>query len=243
VNIRSFRAAVSFLTVIPFATADGSPGARLGRAYFPAVGALVGLASGLVFVATASLSTPLLAAAAAVATLAFLTGALHLDGLADAADGLLGRGDIERRLEVMHDPRLGTFGVVALVVVLLLDVAALASMSPARALVGLVIAGAVSRMATLAVVSFLPYVRAAGLGAAAATGERRAVDLAVGAATTVAVCILDWRRAAVAVLFAAAVAVSVAALARSRLGGATGDVYGAAAELTQLATLLVFAAR
>ena len=242
-SIRSFRAAVSFLTVVPVAAADRSPGARLGRAYFPAVGALLGMAGGLVFVVVTSVSTQLLGAAAAVATLAVLTGALHLDGLADSADGLFGRGDMQRRLEVMRDPRLGTFGVVAVVAVLMVDVAALASMSPPRALVGLVVAGALSRLATLALVSFLPYVRTGGLGVAVATGERRGIDLAVGGATALLVCLLDWRRAVVAVVLASATGLGVAVLARRRLGGATGDVYGAASELTQLAVLLVFAAR
>src|SRR5439155_705216 len=79
-------------------------------------------------------TTPLLGAAAAVAALCLLTGAIHLDGLADSADGLLGRGDVAHRLEVMRDPRLGSYGVTAIAAVLLLDVAAISSMSPARGL-------------------------------------------------------------------------------------------------------------
>src|SRR5213078_3591118 len=97
-TIRSLRAAVSFLTVLPVANVDGSPGERLGRAYFPAIGALI-----------------VLAAAGGVAVLSVLTGAMHLDGLADSADGLLGGGDVTRRLENMRDPRLGSFGVTAIV--------------------------------------------------------------------------------------------------------------------------------
>src|SRR5213078_2920292 len=96
-TIRSLRAAVSFLTVLPVANVDGSPGERLGRAYFPAIGAFIGLAAG------------------GVAVLSVLTGAMHLDGLADSADGLLGDGDVTRRLEKMRDPRLGSFGVTAIV--------------------------------------------------------------------------------------------------------------------------------
>src|SRR6185437_4797825 len=96
-TVRSLRAAVSFLTVLPVANADGGVGTRLGRAYFPAVGALVGLVAGCVLVLVEAISTPLLGAAAAVAALCLLTGAIHVDGLADSADGLLGRGDAERR--------------------------------------------------------------------------------------------------------------------------------------------------
>jgi adenosylcobinamide-GDP ribazoletransferase len=159
VSIRSLRAAMSFLTVLPVANADGSAGERLGRAYFPAVGALVGLAAGIAFVVTAAATTPLLGAAVAVAVLSALTGAIHLDGLADTADGLLTHGDVERRLAVMREPALGSYGVTAIVAVLVLEVAALASIPAGRAVVALVIAGAISRLATLPVIAFVPYVR------------------------------------------------------------------------------------
>jgi len=243
VKVRSLRAAMSFLTVLPVANADGSPGERLGRAYFPAIGALVGLAAAAVFVVTSAIATPLLAAAAAVATLSALTGAIHLDGLADSADGLLARGDVARRLEVMRDPRLGSYGVTAIVLVLVLEVAALSSTSPARAIAALVIAGALSRLATLSVLVFTPYVRSTGLGVAAWDSKHRAIDLAVGAAGTAIVCLLDWRRALIAVVLVSLTALLVVVLARRRIGGATGDVCGATAELCELATLMVFSIR
>ena len=242
-SIRSLRAAVSFLTVLPVANADGSPGERLGRAYFPAIGGVVGFAAWLVFAVMTSFTSPLLAAAGAVAVLGLLTGAIHLDGLADTADGLLGAGDKARRLEVMRDPRLGSYGVTAIVVVLIAEVAAISSISPSRALAGLVIAGALSRVATLYLIAFVPYVRAAGLGIAAWGAKHRVSDLVVGSAFAAIVCLLDWRRALVALPLVALVTVTVAVLARRRLGGATGDICGATAELTQLAVLVVFAAR
>jgi adenosylcobinamide-GDP ribazoletransferase len=189
-----------------------------------------------------ALTTPLLGAVSAIAILAVLTGGLHLDGVADAADGLLGRGDRARRMEVMRDPRVGSFGAVALGIVLLGDVAALAGMSPARAIAALVIAGALSRWAMLGVVAFVPYVRDAGLGVAAG-GANRAFDVILGSALAAIACLLDWRRALVAVLVVALTAVMVAALARRRIGGATGDVYGAVTELCQLAALATFAVR
>lgn len=242
-SIRSLRAAVSFLTVLPVANADGSAGERLGRAFFPAIGALVGLAAGVVFVLIASVTTPLLGAAAAVGVLAALTGAIHLDGLADSADGLLTHGDGERRLAVMRDPGLGAYGVTAIAVVLVMEVAAVASIPPARALATLVIAGAISRLATLPVIIFVPYVRSSGKGLAAWDPRRRVVDLAVGIATAAAVSLLDWRRAMIAVPVVALIAAIVAIVSRRRLGGATGDVCGAVAELSQLAVLFVFAVR
>ncbi|HET7466883.1 MAG TPA: adenosylcobinamide-GDP ribazoletransferase [Candidatus Dormibacteraeota bacterium] len=240
-SIRSLRSAVAFLTVIPAADAAGSPGERLGRAYFPLVGAAVGLAAGVAFVVVAAIAGRLLAAVAAVAVLAALTGGLHLDGLADAADGLFGVGSLERRLEVMRDPRVGSFGAVTLVLVIVGDVAALSSLSPARALVGLVVAGALSRLAMLAVVVAAPYRHESGLGTAA-QGGRRAFDLLLGAAFTVAACLLDPRRAVMAALMVALAATVVVVVARRRIGGATGDIYGAVSEIGQLAALVTFVA-
>ena len=231
---------MAFLTVIPVATAGGASGERLGRAYFPAVGALLGLLAGAVFVLAAAATTPLLAAVAAVATLAVLTGALHLDGLADAADGLFGGGDLSRRLEVMRDSRVGSFGLVAVVLALVGDVAALAAMTPVRALMALVIAGAVSRWALLVMIA-VPYVRQAGLGVAAGGAHRR-FDLVLGSAITIVPCLLDWRRALASLLVVLLIVAVVGAIARWRIGGATGDVYGATTELSQLGALVAFAA-
>jgi adenosylcobinamide-GDP ribazoletransferase len=235
------RAAMAFLTVIPVAGAGDAKGERLGRGYFPAVGALLGLIAGATFALAAAITSPLLGAAAAVAVLAILTGALHLDGVADAADGLFGAGDAARRLEVMRDSRVGSFGLVAVVLVLVGDIAALAAISPPRAIVALVVAGAISRWALLLMIAAVPYVRQAGLGVAAG-GPHRRFDLALGTGITAIVCLLDWRRAAAALLVVLLIATVMGVLARRRIGGATGDVYGATTELTQLGALIVFAA-
>jgi adenosylcobinamide-GDP ribazoletransferase len=237
----SLRSAMAFLTVLPVATSEGAPGERLGRAYFPAIGALVGLLSAVVFAFLDAFTTPLLAAVGATATLALLTGALHLDGLADSADGLFGGGDVSRRLEVMRDPRLGSFGTVAVVLVLVGEVAAIASMSPGRAVAGLVIAGALSRLAMLFVITLVPYVRSSGLGVAAGDSSHRDFDLALGGAFAAVACLLDWRRALLAACVVALTMLAVIVLARRRLGGATGDVYGATAELSMVAALVAFA--
>ncbi len=240
-SIRSIRAAMALLTVIPVASAEDPSRERLGRAYFPAIGALLGLVGGVCFALVAAATTPLLAAVAATSVLAALTGALHLDGVADAADGLFGAGDVAKRLEVMRDPRVGSFGLVAVVLVLVGEIAALAAMSPPRAIVALVIAGAISRWALLMMIASLRYVRQVGLGTASG-GEHRPLDLVLGSAMAAIVCLLDWRRALAAGLVAVLIFMAIRATARRRIGGATGDIYGATAELTQLGTLIVFAA-
>ncbi len=234
------RSAVAFLTVIPVAAGEGKPAARLGRAYFPAVGAVLGLLAGAVFAFVAAIATPMVGAVAAVAVLAALTGGLHLDGVADAADGLFGRGNRAQKLEVMRDPRVGSFGAIALIVVLVGDVAALSALTPAGAIVALVVAGALSRWAMLWVIAFLPYVRESGLGVAAG-GASRAFDLILGSALAALVCVLDWRHALFAVVLVGVSALVVGAVARRRIGGATGDIYGATCEVCQLAALIAFA--
>jgi adenosylcobinamide-GDP ribazoletransferase len=241
VSAHSLRSAIQFLTVMPVGRGDAPPASRLGRAYFPLVGALIGLAAGVIYALAAALLGRLFAAAAAVATAALLSGGLHLDGLADAADGLLGGGTAERQLEIMRDPRVGSFGVIALVLVLVGDISLLSTMSPGRAMAGLLVAGAISRLAVLAVIVSIPYARSEGLGVAVAGGHR-ARDLVVGASVTVMVCLIDPRRSAVAVALSMVAALLVIGLAQRRIGGATGDVYGACSELCQLAVLVAFVA-
>jgi adenosylcobinamide-GDP ribazoletransferase len=235
----SLRSALAFLTVIPV---PGGGRERPGRAWFPAVGGLLGLAAGAVEVGVAATAPRAVAAVAAVAALALLTGGLHLDGLADAADGLLSGRDRSHRLEIMRDPRVGSFGAAALGLLLAGKIACLASLAPRRALVALATAGTLSRWAMLGLVVALPSVRPGGLGRSA-TGPGGGRDLLQGSAVAALTLLLDRRRAPAAAAAAALTAAAVGALARRRLGGATGDVYGAAAELCELAALAAFVVR
>src|SRR2546421_11225963 len=138
----------------------------------------------------------------------------------------------------MRDPRLGSYGVTAIVAVLLLDVAALASMSPVRGIAALVVAGALSRLAALTVVAFVPYVRSSGLGLAAWGSRHRGLDLAVGVLSAGAACALDWKRALVALPLVALTALALAVLVLRRAGGATGDACGETSAPGELAVSL-----
>lgn len=238
-SFSSLRSALAFLTVIPVAARDGSPGERLGRAVFPAVGLLLGLLAWVALWLGSLLGGPLFGAVAALAALAVLTGGLHLDGFADCADGLLASGSRERRLEIMRDPRLGAFGVVALVLLLLADAALLQQLGVRLALPALVAAGAISRLAMLGALVALPYVRPEGLGRAATGRSRR--DVALGSLLAAPTLLLGWPHAVLGAGLAACAAAGIAALAHHRIGGATGDVYGAVSELAQFAVLLAFA--
>ena len=200
----------------------------------------MGGVGGGVFLGTALVLPHPIAAVLALAAGAVLTGGLHLDGLVDAADGLLGGSTREERLTIMRDPRAGAFGVTALILVLAAEIGCLASLRPMAGLVALVVAGGLSRLAMLVVLVWLPYVRGTGLGRAA-RGPGSAADLSVGAFCAAAACLLAGPWAAVAAAAAGLGGLAVAVVALRRVGGATGDVYGAVAEISQLGALLAFA--
>lgn len=249
--------AVTFLTRVPVGgTRAGRADVGRGAVWFPVVGAAVG---GIAALAGwgASLVLPLpVAALAAVATGAMLTGAIHLDGLADTADGY-GAATRERALEIMRDHTVGTYGVVALVLALGLRAALVAALlTRPWALAWLVAAGALSRAAALNLGALQPAARAvagasaAGPSAIAAparprsmarlldgVGPRRAA-VAGGLGLAIA-ALVGGRRG---LLAAAVVAVGSAVWGwrcRRRLGGVTGDTLGAASEVAELAVLMV----
>ena len=225
----------------PFGMLDFATGIRM----LPVAGALIGLTGALALWLAAWLGLPSsVAAALALAALVAITGALHEDGLADFADGL-GGATRERRLEIMRDSRLGTFGGAALALSLLARAAALAALAerfgPGAAGAALIAAAAVSRTAGLLPLVLLPPARADGAGQAAATPTIEAINLAAGLATLAALLVpfagLGFARMLVGLLLALGVAYGVAALARRRLGGQTGDVAGAAQQASEIAFL------
>jgi adenosylcobinamide-GDP ribazoletransferase len=217
------RDAVAFLTRLPVGAGRLSPRAAL---CFPIVGAALGALVGAV--ALNDLFPPLVAGALAVALELVLTGALHVDGLADSADGLAGR-DRERALAIMRDHSVGAYGAAAIALDLLIKAAALGASDD---LLPIVAAYALSRAAPLPLAASLPYARAAGTGQAL---DRLPRWIAVaGVALALAVGVLAPLTIAAAVLVVA----GVWWLARRRLGGVTGDVMGAAVELTATAALI-----
>ena len=235
------RAALAFLTVLGGHAAPD----RRAPAWFAVVGALAGLLVGGVWWGAAELWPPTLAAVLAVAAGAAVTGMLHLDGLADAADGLLPPLPADRRLAVMRAPDVGAFGVVAVVLALATQVLALASLRPEP----LLLAGvwAASRAAMALTLRLLPY---AGGGLATAFGADpeggRAVEVAAAAGLAGGVALIVVARGWPGVAAAAGLGLGfggVVLLGRRRLGGFTGDVLGAAGVVGETVALLVAAAR
>ena len=238
------RLALSFLTVLPVGPPEAQPG-DLGRAaaWFPAVGLLLGAALAAAQWGLGQLFSPLLSAALLVALWAGLTGGLHLDGVADCGDGLLAAVSPERRLEIMRDPRLGSFGGLSLILFLLLKVLAVAALLPSLRLTfyPLLLAPVLARWLML-LVACQPSARPGGLGAAFAAGLKPGLIFMAALLPIGLIAIGGWR-AAVAVGLALLVTLGLIRLAQARLGGVTGDVLGLTIELSELVVLLTFAAR
>lgn len=231
------RRALAFLTPLGGAAA---PDART-LSWFPLVGALIGTCVGFAWWGAQELWPAAVAAAIVVTVDLALTGLLHLDGLADSADGLLPQVPRERRLAIMAEPSVGAYGVAAVASVLLLRFAALASMDAEVLLVAGLWAGSRTAMAVAA--RAVPYARAeGGLASAFTGGDWRPVGLA-GLILSVSLgALAGGRQTELAVAVGIAASAAVVAVARRRLGGFTGDVLGAAGVIGETVGLLVAAA-
>lgn len=243
---REGKVALVFLTRLPLRI-DGAPDPpALAESVplFPLVGALIGLAAGVIFaLATLAGLPPLLAAALAVAAQIGLTGALHEDGLADLADGLGGGQAVEDRLRIMRDPRIGAFGALALMLALGLRAGSLAELGDAeRVAAALIAAGALSRAALPLAMAWLPPARRDGLAATAGRPHPARAGAALLIAALLALLVLPPAPALLALALALAAAAAVARLARRRIGGLTGDVLGAMQQLAEIAVLLALVA-
>jgi adenosylcobinamide-GDP ribazoletransferase len=231
--------ALGFLTVLG---RSRTPTSR-SLTWFGPTGALIGAALGLLWWGTSNAWPPAVAAALVVAADLAVTGMLHLDGLADAADGLLPHLERRRRLAVMAAPDVGAFGVATVVAALLLRFAALTAMAPdgwhAVAFLAGVWCAARTLMAVTACV--VPYARGIGL-ANAFLGGSVAGPLVLGAPLT-ALAAVRGVGGVVAVIAGIAAGALVVVMAERRIGGFTGDVLGAAGIVTETIALVVASAR
>jgi adenosylcobinamide-GDP ribazoletransferase len=241
--LRGLVAAFAFLTRLPVWRGPLSE-RDLGRAvgFFPLVGLVLGLVGMGLGHLLADILPPLALAAMVVALLAALTGALHLDGLADLFDGLAGGGrDRERALAIMRDSRIGAQGAVALVLVLILKVAAVSAALEARDLGTLLAFPAIGRWAVGPLILLFGTARAEGLAhrVRAFTGAR---EVLLGTVTLALLVLALGAPVALAAGVALAVALLLGLWLQTRLGGLTGDAYGAAIEIAEVAALTTAAA-
>ena len=232
--------ALQFLTVVPplVRRLPTIPELGAAEAFFPLVGLLLGLGLvGLDLLLSGQLQSGV-RDVILVATLAAATGALHLDGVVDTFDGVFARGDPEARLQVMRDPRAGAFGVAALICLLLLKVAALGALPDQLRAAALVLGPCLGRWAIVQATWTFPYARRDGLGRDFKDGIR-AGHAALGAAWAAAAAV--WLVGASGLVLVGAVAGLVWAVGRllvARLGGLTGDTYGALCEVVEATTWL-----
>ncbi len=244
-SVRAAAAAVTFLTRLPLGrplALDGADVAR-GAVLFPLVGAGIGAATGATAAILHPRLSPLLAASIAVAVSLVLTGALHVDALADTADAV-GASSRERALEIMRDPRVGSFGAASVAIDLIVKVAAIAQLvDRGGAISALVAAGALSRAASPPLAAIMSYPRERGGTGSVLTGN---VGLAGALGAPIVACAIAVAVAgvtgAVLVGVVAASTILLGLAFRSWLGGATGDSLGTVTELGETAALVVAAA-
>jgi len=169
-----------------------------------------------------------------------VTGALHEDGLADAADGFGGGSTPERIFEIMKDSRIGSYGAVALILAIIIKLASLASLSRVEIVMALIAAHTLARWSSVALLYRYAYVGTKGIAfAGTVTGWR----LAVATVIAFGICVITLqRRAIIPTLVSVIMTILAGAYFRNRIGGVTGDCLGAANQLVEIATYLAVAA-
>ena len=237
--MKSARLAWAFLTRLPGGRHPAAGESMTAATpWFPVVGLVLGGLLGVAYRALTEITSPVISALTVVGLGAIATGGFHEDGLADTFDSA-GGYTIERRLEIMRDSRIGTFGTLALVVATGLKVAALSQLDGPDGAVALMAAHSLGRGAALVVMAAGPEARTEGLAATSAGLRGRAIPTVVLACVVAATALGPPTAVAAGAL--ALLAVASVWQARRWLGGTTGDVLGAVEQLAEIATLVVLA--
>ncbi len=245
-QVQLLLCAVQFLTRLPTPALRGFEPDWITRSarYFPLVGLLVGGLSAAVLLGASQVWDGWVPAILALGAGFLLTGGFHEDGLADTADGLGGGQTRERRLEIMKDSRVGTYGVLALVVVLGAKAATLATLTPLNAALALLAAHGVGRVAAVTAMAALPHVsdRADAKYKPAPDGVKPAEVLVAAVLGLWPLLLVPPTAALVGLALAAALAIALALVARRLIGGYVGDVLGGIEQVAELGALLGLAA-
>ena len=239
VKASDFPLALALLTRLPVHVSSFERGARAAWAY-PLVGLMTGGLAGLGGLAALWVGLPApLAALIALGLLTVITGAMHEDGLADTADGLWGGWDRARRLDIMKDSQIGSYGVIALVLAFSARWAALWLLfeaGPGPALTGLLVAPMLSRATMPALMAALPHARDHGLSRSIGRPAPATALLAVGLAAGLGLLLLGWAVFG-ALFWASLLALAVGWTAQAKIKGQTGDILGATQQVTEIAVL------
>ncbi|HEX2654017.1 MAG TPA: adenosylcobinamide-GDP ribazoletransferase [Xanthobacteraceae bacterium] len=241
--VADFLIGLMFYTRLPLGGSARDDISDFARASWtaPVVGAVVGILGAIAFDAASKMGLPPLPAAViAVATTLLLTGGLHEDGLADTADGFGGGATRERKLEIMRDSRIGTYGVCAVVISLMLRVSALAALAGTAFIVPALIASHTAARSLLPAFMYLmPPARADGLSASAGRPPFAAVFVSVLIGLIALRLGLGASHAIIAVALLIALAAIAALMSKRQIGGQTGDVLGAVEQAGEVLVLLV----
>jgi len=240
--MKSFITALQFLTRIHLKNQPDLTIEDFGRStkFFPLVGAILGF----IYLLAAWCLIAVFGWANFVTTIlvllsVFVTGGLLLDGYMDTADGVFSARDRERKLEIMKDSRVGSFGVIALVALMMIDWTVLRDIKLVLIMTALFIMPVIGRMAMVMVIAFFPYARKEGMGKAFADMADKET-VAIAGITTI-LFVVPWGQAAIVALAAGlGFAWLLGAWLTSKLGGLTGDTYGAIETLTETVVLVVF---
>lgn len=240
------KAAVCFLTPLGRSGAVPPPPSPATMTWFPVVGASMGFLLGNAWRSASAHLSPLAASVLTVGADWAVTGALHLDGLADTADGLLAHAPARTRLEIMAEPQVGSFAAAAIALAMLARASALASLEPSPGLLASVYCS--SRSVMVVASRVLPYARGAGLATAFLPTDRNGDPALIAGVTgaAAAVCLArlsTGRQGARGILAGWVASAGVLALARRRVGGFTGDILGAAGVVCETASLLCASAK
>ena len=234
-RLNELRMGFMILTRLPMGEIRGAvPGMGASAWSWPFVGAAIGALAALAHALAVSAGVPpLLAACIAVLASVFATGGLHEDGLADLADGFGGGRTRERRLEIMRDSRIGSYGALALGFSLVIRISAIAAIPHPSIPFALIALGAASRAPLPAALRLMPRARSDGLGSSAAgVSDQRA--LLAGLAGLAALLAIGLVSGIITGLVIGLAATALGLLAKARIGGQTGDVLGAMQQTTEL---------
>ena len=217
--------------------------------FFPAVGAILGIICAGIAGAINLLNLPLLTGAIGFTSLIILTGGIHCDGLMDSADGLFSGREREKILLIMKDSRAGSFGVVAMILVAAIEIstlAELARLSTYFLCAAIYFAPIIGRLMMVVTIGAFPYARAEGMGKAFAQFTTRRTIIFAALETTLLLLPLNFISeifficAASASLVALLVTWRFANFATEKIGGVTGDIYGAVTTLAEMSALITF---
>ncbi len=235
-----FLAALQFLTIIAVPWRREVKADEIARSagYFPVIGFIIGLILvGLNWI-FGLLLPPVVANALLLASLAVISGAMHLDGFADTCDGLVGHKTVEERWQVMRDSRAGAYGIVGVVLILLVKYVSLSSIPADLMMMTLILMPVISRWTMTYAIFAYPYARPSGLGKSFKQGTTWP-RFTMATVIAVAVVAVIGQLAGLAVLFLVwLVTVVIAAYFKSRFQGLTGDNYGAINEVAEVSVLI-----